>query len=85
MQEENMQVTQSDAPRWIWIGYILFPLTRFLAVILVLLWACANAMLHSFDNIISEDQQILSPRFAGLILIPIASTAAEVNPEIHLI
>ena len=44
-----------------------------------LLWACANAMLHSFDEMISWDQEILSPRFTGLILIPVAATAAEVT------
>ena len=53
---------------------------RFLVVNLVLLWACANAMLHSFEDMISWDQQILSPRFTGLILIPMAATAAEVPP-----
>jgi hypothetical protein len=47
---------------------------------LVLLWACANAMLHSFEDIISLGHGFLSPRFTGLILIPIAGTAAEVYP-----
>ena len=54
---------------------------RFLIVNLALLWACANAMLHSFEDMISWDQQILSSRFTGLILIPIAATAAEVLPR----
>jgi hypothetical protein len=51
---------------------------RLMASSLALLWACANAMLHSFEDMISADQSLLSPRFAGLILIPIAATAAEV-------
>ena len=52
---------------------------RFLMVNLVFLWACTNAMLHSFEDMISWDQQMLSPRFTGLILIPMATTAAEVT------
>ena len=61
---------------------VIFVDDRFLIVNLVLLWACANAMLHSFEDMISWDQQILSPRFTGLILIPMAATAAEV-PLLH--
>jgi hypothetical protein len=44
----------------------------------VLLWGCGDAMLRSFDVMLSWERPLLSSRFTGLILIPIAGTAAEV-------
>ena len=87
VQEENVEIITPVAPWWIWIMYfppIMVIDWSFLAVNLVLLWACANAMLHSFEDMISWDHEFLSPRFTGLILIPLASTAAEVPSPLQI-
>ena len=52
----------------------------FLLLNLGLFWVCANAMIHSFDTMLTWGQSFLSPHFTGLILIPVASTLAEVSP-----
>ena len=45
-----------------------------------LFWVCTNAMLHSFDAMLTWGHAVLSPHFTGLTLIPIASTSAELPP-----